>query len=423
MLASSFNIIYNNFRYQTRGCFVPGGILTHKRKNLKFIIIFLLFIVYFFIAARPIPRETVLSLRWISSLAGSAPEANFNVSESFIPFTLGNRFGYVDSTGQFALNRIMTNDIYLGQNMWTEYGAEPANIVINNINTNNEIIIANARGYPLLLDNRIFILGSEQNSLSEFDHNGNIIWTYEFGAPLTSIDVRAGLVLTGSLDGAIEVFNSSGERIFYFEPAGSRYSVILGCSISHNGSRIAVISGIDRQRFLLFERTGNTGGDYKIIYHEFLETGFRRPVRVLFINDDQRVVFEREGGIGLYNIRSRRGMFIPLDGEIAAIDELGDQGFLFLIISQRQSMADMMSDIDMDEDLSGNKYLIGIRFPPDRLFRFSRYANRDAVFLRAPFRSDDVFLDRNRIENTEGRSSVLVAGGGTTLISFDLEEK
>jgi len=389
-----------------------------NKRKIQIIILILIFVVYFFIAARPIPRETVLSHRWTSSLL----DDDLSIGEqsgSLVPFTLGARFGYVDSRGQFAVNRTRINDMYLSPNMWAEYSAELSDILINDIARNTEININNARGYPILLDDRVFILGSEQNSLSEIDDNGNILWTYEFGAPLTCIDAASGLVLTGSLDGVVEVFNSGGERIFYFEPGGSRYSVILGCAISRDGTYIGIVSGIDQQRFLLFERFGSAGGEYKIVYHEFLETGFRRPVRVLFIDEDRRIVFERAGGIGCYSIKSRRGMYIPLDGEIAAIDESGDQRFLFLITSH--------SVLD--------KKLIGIRFPQDRLFGVSRTPAVDSIFLKAPFKSEDIFLGRTRIfdsriygSRTEGsragslRSSVII-GGGASLISFDLEEK
>jgi hypothetical protein len=387
--------------------------LAQKKNRIKVLIIILIFIVYFLTAARPVPRETVLSHRWIKSLAAS-PQTNYMQDEdnftdsgqsvpvfsgALFPFTLGFRFGYVDSQGQFAINRSMINDIYLSPNMWTEYGAEPANIVINDILNDTKINIENTRGYPVLLDDRIFILGSEQNSLSQASKNGNILWTYEFGAPLTCIAAASGLVVTGSLDGAVEVFNSDGERIYYFEPGGSRYSVILGCAVSKDGSYIGIVCGIEQQRFLLFERFGSAGGEYKIVYHEFLGTGFRRPVYILFIDDDRRVVFERSGGIGCYTIKSRRGIFIPLDGKIAAVDGSGDQGIFFLITSHPGQ----------------EKKLTGIKFPQEGLLGFLGNTELDSVFLRASFKSDDVFLGR--------RGSTVVSGGGSALISFSLEEK
>jgi hypothetical protein len=380
--------------------------VAQQKKRIQAVVIFLLFTVYFLIAARPIPREIILAPRWISSLesgsidSGSQEGGSYAQSGELLPFTLGARFGYVDSSGQFAINRIRAGDIYLSQNMWTEYDARPAGIEIKNISEETVINIENPGGYPVLLDNRVFILGSEQNALSEIGSDGSILWTYEFGAPLTCIDAAAGLVLTGSIDGAVEIIDSAGERIFYFEPGGSRYAVIFGCALSRNGSRVGIICGVGSQRFLLLERYGNSGGEYKVVYHEFLEGEFRRPVRILFIDEDRRLVFECAGGISCYNIRSRRGIYIPLDGEITAIDDSGDQGYFFLVTSREQQ----------------GKELIGIKFPQDGLVSLSRPADtRDAVFMRALFKSGDVFLGRT--------GSMLVAGGGSTLISFDLEEK
>jgi len=387
--------------------------LAQKKRRILIIIVFMLFIAYFLLAARPVRREVILEPKWISSLSSGYNEGSS--SGMLLPFTLGSRFGYVDSSGQFAINRIKANEIYLSQNMWTEYDAEPVNIEIKNVFEETIVNIGNASvenasignasiknaGYPILLDNRIFIIGSEQNSLSEIGMSGNTLWTYEFGAPLTCIDAAAGLLVTGSIDGVVEVFNSYGERIFNFEPGGSRYSVILGCAISSDGSRIGIISGIEQQRFLLLERSGAAGSaessEYKVVYHEFLESSFRRPVRITFIDEDRRIVFERPGGIGCYNIRTRRGFFILLDGEIVAIDDSGDDGLFFVITSHTRE-----------------KKLIGIKLPQER-WLLSSVSARDAIFLQASFKSEDVFLGRT--------GSSLVIGGGSALISFGLEER
>jgi hypothetical protein len=389
--------------------------VAQQKKKIRTVIIFLLFIGYFLIAARPIPRETVLVPRWISSLTAVGSLAQDSSSESgspifiggavqtsgqLLPFTLGNRFGYIYPSGQFAINRAKTRDTFLREKMWAEYDAEPESIEIKNITADTIINIENVTGYPVLLDNRVFIIGSEQNALSEIGENGGVLWTYEFGAPLTCIDAAAGLVLTGSIDGIIEILNSEGKRVFYFEPGGSSYAVIHGCALSSSGMRFGIICGVNEQRFLLFESYGSADGEYKVVYHEFLGAGFRRPVRIFFTDEDRRVIYEREGGIGCYNIKSRYVINIPLDGEIAAIDTSGDQGIFFLIASRSAQ----------------RRELIGIKFPQER-WSFSKFRGnvRDTVFLRAEFKSDDVFLGRT--------GSMLVAGGGTTLISFDLEER
>jgi hypothetical protein len=373
--------------------------MAQKKKTIRFLIIFLLSVIYFLAAARPVPREIILAPVWLSSLESETPVLlkNSQTPGEILPFALGSHFGYVDSSGKFMINRIKKSDIYLDEKMWTETETSPSGIEIKDILQETVINIENANGYPVLLDNRVFILGSNQNELSEIGPDGSVLWTYEYGAPLTCIDVAAGLVLTGSLDGIIEILDSEGKRVYYFEPGGSRYAVILGCTISRNGSRVGIISGIDDQRFILLERFVNTD-EYRVVYHEFLETGFRRPVHISFIDEDLRIVFEREGGLGCYSIGSRRAILIPLDGEISVIEKSGDQGLLFLIISRSMQ----------------RKELIGIKIPQDNMF-YGSGDMRNAIFIKAPFRSDDVFLGRT--------GSMFLAGGGKTLISFVLEEK
>jgi hypothetical protein len=374
-----------------------------KSKKIKIMIFFLFIVAYFFLAARPVPLETVLSTVWISSLETEQSEDESvpaKSSEALLPFTLGRRFGYVDASGNFSINKVKDGNICISENFWTEYGAQPSNIEIKNNYDELYVNVENITGYPLLLDNRIFVLGSEQNELSEIDSRCNILWTYEYGAPITCIDAAAGNVITGSLDGVIEILDFNGERIFHFEPGGSRYEIILGCAISKNGSRIGIISGIENQRFLYLERSGYTGGEYRVIYHEFLEAGYRRPVNILFVDEDSRIIYERTGGINCYNIKSRHGNFIPLEGEITAVDNSGDKGLFFLIASDSKHLNE----------------LIGIKLPEDRRYAFFSNNNmQEMIFMKASFFSNDVFLGRT--------GPRLIVGGGTTLISFDLEEK
>lgn len=372
--------------------------MAQQKKKFKIIVIILLFAAYFILAARPVPRETILVNKWVNSTESSPLEINLREKnpEPLFPFTLGEHFGYIDRTGNFYVNQIKNENIYLGDNLWTEYGSKPDNIEIKNIDLQTIVNIEDPRGYPVLLDNRIFIIGSEQNALSEIDTSGKTLWAYEFGAPITCIDAAAGLVLTGSLDGVIEVLDYNGERVFYFEPGGSRYSVILGCAISSDGSYIGIISGIEEQRFLMMERFGGNN-DYKAVYHEFLGEGFRRAVFISFVDQDKRLVYESPEGLGSYDIKSRVGVQIPLNGEIAAIENSGCNGVLFLINSLSEQQ----------------KELVGIRFPQEK--RIMRSEAQNAIFIRAPFKSENVFLNRNE--------QMIVVGGGKTLLAFELEKK
>jgi hypothetical protein len=372
------------------------------KKKFGLIAVLLLFVVYFFAAARPVPVETILAPRWLASVESDYPvfigenplgpglqetPADAVYPDQLLPFTLGSRFGYVDLRGRFLLNRIKTGYVSLAENYWSAYEAEPELLEIHNPFSPETIKIEKGRGYPLFLDNRIFLIGNEQTTLSALDGSGAVLWTYDFAAPLTCIDAAGGIILTGSLDGVVEILSDRGKQLFSFEPGGSRLSVILGCTVSRDGSRLGIISGIDDQRFLLLERFG--GGDtteYKVAYHEFLEDGFRRAVFISFIDKDNWIVFEREGGIGIYKTGSRGSMKVPLDGEIMAVDNNGSEGLLFLVTSPQVEQ----------------KKLIALRLP-------------GRIIMEAPFKSDTAFLGRS--------GSRLYIGGGMTLAAFDLENR
>jgi hypothetical protein len=364
-----------------------------KEKKKYWIIIGLpIFIVYVFVAAQPIPLETILESRWLSSLESdylSIMKEDQGGRDYLVPFKLGGRFGYADTQGRFVINRAIRDagsgnaDVSLSEHRWAEFGATPAAISIRSPGGESLMTIENSRGYPLFLDGKIFLLGEEQTSLSLVDDKGGLLWTYDFAAPLTSIDAAADLILTGSLDGIVELLNIAGTRIHSFEPGGSRLAVILGCRISRDGSRLAIISGYDDQRFLLQERFG---GAYNTVYHEFLEDGFRHAVHISFIENDTWIAFERQGGMGLYEIETRRSVKAPLRGSMVALDETGGDGLIFAISS-----------------LGGqSKLLSAVRLP-------------GVIVMEAPFKSETVFLSR--------RSPDIYVGGNTTLAAFELGKR
>ena len=354
-----------------------------------------LFVVYFFCAARPVPLETVLSPRWLNSLEYGQPvslgdnradDGEQQAEGGLIPFELGSRFGYFNRDGGFSINQIKKANVSLSLERWAEYDAEPERIAINNASGETVVAIENPRGYPFFLDGRTFLISSEQNAISEVDDSGAVVWTYEFASPLTCVDAAAGLVLAGSVEGVVGVLDSRGKQVFSFEPGGSRRSIIYGCAMSRDGSKLALISGIDKQRFLLLERFGSSVNDYKVVYHEFLDSDFRRNVNVFFVEDDRWIVFEREGGLGLFELGSWHSGKVELNGEIKAIDHPGGQGLVFAVISRSP----------------GLKELVGIRFP-------------GRLVLEAPFKSEEVFLGRS--------DSRLFVGGKQALVSFDLEKR
>jgi len=342
------------------------------------------FVVYFFVAARPIQEETVLIPRWITSLEADYPISLGNLPVSWgdpLPFRLGYRYGFVEHDGRFAVNNIAQGYVSLSERFWAEYASDPSSLQI--MNPRNELVlnIENPRGFPLFLDNRIFMVGIEQNSLTAIGPGGEELWHHDFRSPITVVDAAGGRVLAGTLDGAIELLDSQGRPVITpFEPGGSRLQSIFGVALSGDASRLAVISGIDNQRFLLLEQAADL---FRVVHHEFLGSGFRRPVHITFADNDRKVVFEREGGLGIFDIASRSGVNLPLEGEIKALDDSGEYPYFFVVTSQGQNQ----------------KRFVTIRYP-------------GVIIIDAPFRSDTAFFARR-----DGR---LYLGGDYTMASFEL---
>ncbi|MDR2177758.1 MAG: WD40 repeat domain-containing protein [Treponema sp.] len=347
------------------------------------------FLLYILVAAQPVPPETVLVNNWLKDLESdfnSEEEENDRPGGSFvIPFTLGGRFGYADAGGGLILNKVRDKYISISEKYWSEYDPAPEEIVIQKTAGDGEIRINPAKGYPVFLDGRIFIISKDQCSLSELDEEGHTLWSYDFEAPLTSFDAAGGYVLAGTLDGMVELLNSDGKTVFPSYAPAARITVILGCRISSDGSKLALVAGIDQQRFIFLERYGDS--DYRVTYHEFLKgQAFRREVHMAFINNDSTVVFEQEDGLGIFDVKTRTRTTLPLEGTIQALDDTGEDGLLFLVTAAK----------------TGNvrKRLIVLSLP-------------GKVLVNVPFTSENTFLAR--------RGKKLFIGGGMTLASFSLD--
>ena len=361
--------------------------MAKKIKKLWITPVIFAFLIYVFVTARPIFEEVSLSPRWITSLESNIPiypGVNTRVfSDEIIPFILGEYFGYFRDDGRFILKEVNNNYISISDTYWTEYGNTPSSVQVMNYLNEPVFTIDTVQGYPVFFNDQVFIIGIEQNAISSVGSTGEILWTHDFPAPITCIDAAGAHVLVGTLDGTVELLDSAGIQVFTpFEPGGSRLPVITGCAISSDASRLAIISGIDEQRFLLLERAGE---NYRVIYHEFLGTGFRRPVHISFVDNDSRIAFEREGGLGIFEIASRTSHFLPLNGEVEILDNSGGDTFLFLITGTPES-----------------KHFVTIRYPA-------------SIIMDARFQSESVFLRR--------RGNIVYLGSDHSIASFLLERK
>ncbi len=356
--------------------------MAKKKKRVWIPIVVVLFILYIFFAAQPVQIENILQYQWITSIASEITDAG-QVQGSLIPFSLNNKFGYIDEWGKLSFNKIKDGNVSLSNSRWAEYAGIPEEIEIKSPLDEELFSLSDPKGYPFFLDERNFLIGKEQNSISTIDDSGRVLWTYEFDAPITCVDAKANLLFVGLLNGTVILLNNTGNAVFSFDALGSRIAVMYACKISDDGKKLAAVSGLDEQRFLLFEQYSDS---YRVTYHEYIGEGYRRPVHLSFVDSDRRVVYERAGGIGIYDIESRESSMVPLEASVYAIESSGIDDMLFVITSLPNN----------------EKNLITISYP-------------GTVTGRAPFKTESVFMSRS--------DSSLIIGGGDLLISFGLKKR
>ncbi|GMO31024.1 MAG: hypothetical protein Ta2F_06100 [Termitinemataceae bacterium] len=359
-----------------------------EKKKYKVIIVLAIFISYALIAAEPVPQETVLQLQWIKSLESGykseitdiqAQDANY--ANTLIPFKLDNHFGYISEDGSFALNKTRQGYISINKDFFAEYSGTDNKIALKDSSGNTVFTIENKQAYPFFLDNRIFLMHKEQNAISELNKEGDVLWTFDFPSLISAADASGDFLLCGMIDGTVMLVDNKGKLVDSFSPSGSRVSVVYGCAISKDGTKAAVICGLDKQRFIFFEQLNST---WRITYHSFLDNGFRRPVFIQFADNDGRVVYERENAIDIYEIQTRKSYTIPLDYKIEHIQ--GGSPLLFLATEKK----------------GADKMLVGMTYP-------------QTVFMKAPFTSEKSFIAFN------GRH--LVIGGQSKLASFEIVKR
>lgn len=339
------------------------------------------FIAYIFAASTPIGSETVLKPVWLRRPAVGETGGKKS-GDGLVPYLSDAAFGYFDADGEFAFVKRRGERTVLSDRYWADFGRTPEGIGLHG--SDGELLFSVVEnGYPYFADGRVFIVGAEQNSVAALDDSGKVVWRRDFPAPITCADAAAGLVLFGLLDGTIELIDSKGARVFAFEPGGSRLPVIAAARLSPDGKRIALISGIDPQRFVLLSRSGQT---YKVGHHEYMDRGFRRPVQLAFVDGADYVAFEREnGGLAVHDVSSRKTALLDMRGRVLAFeDDRSDKRF-FLI-----------------SDAGPYRELVGVKVPSE-------------VFMRAPFENSDTFIAR--------RGDKLYVGGGGSVAALEITTK
>jgi hypothetical protein len=184
---------------------------------------------------------------------------------------------------------------------------------------------------------------------------------------------------------------------------------------------MALVCGLDQQRFVLMGQSGASGGSsasWRVLAHEFIGEGLRRPVFVRFADGGGTVAYERQGGLGLFAVKPRTSRFLPLEGRLLAVEdglpappaaeppvsgtpaaEPPVPGLLFILTEAAPSSSPASPD---DPAPASRKTLLAVSMSGEPM-------------IEAGFSADTAFLGR--------RGGLILVGGGSALAAFSLDRK
>jgi hypothetical protein len=262
-------------------------------------------IAYFLICAQPLPKELVLAPAWSKPIASAAqaPAGGGKVPDSAIPFRLGDRYGYFSAEGTLLFAAPAPYGVALAPDAYAVYDRLSEGFTIASP-SGAAIAKVKALGYPFFSASRRFVIGPDQAEVSELAPDGRVAWSRRFGSVVTAFAASPSLAAFGLMDGTIVGIDRSGSEALSFAPGGSRIPGIYGVAVSPDGLLVAAISGLDRQRLVVMEKRVTA---YRVAYHRWLESDYRRPVAMAFTADGRRLAYESPAGVGVYERSGGRG--------------------------------------------------------------------------------------------------------------------
>lgn len=314
-----------------------------KKRNLTpvYIIAAAVFIIiYIIFAAHPLGKEYNFSPDWKVNLNATDGTNNIEnnysddipLTEKLLHFKLGQTIGYFTLDGKIAFIKSFPAKASISDSFFSLYNSEAQNTPFYNSRGNKAGTI-NTYGFPFFDDERIYVFLPGGGSFSYCNQTGNPEWTCESTIPITAFSSNSAYVSVGYADGSIKVLdNHNGNVEISFAPGGSDNPILLGLDISPDGEYVASISGLNKQRFVLAHKEENQP---KILYHTFLNSDLNRRTFVKFSSDGQKVFYNYENHLGIYDLQKQKNYSIRIDSKILSMEETED---LFFILGKMNNL-------------------------------------------------------------------------------------
>ena len=215
-------------------------------KNSTFTL-FLFFAVVFYLFCFPLRLKGELTFipQWNTSLAAvPSMEDRENPIPFFVSDAQGKPLaGYFSEEGRLLYSTPVSYGAAVHPQGFINYTRSGGEFVIQDPLGRMGVSI-DSGGYPLFKGGYLFVLSPTRRGLSRWTMEGQLLWSHDFGSPITCMDVQESGVLLGFLNGNVFFLNPQGQRRIF---ARWKEDVIYGCALSPTQELFAIVSGLNPQ--------------------------------------------------------------------------------------------------------------------------------------------------------------------------------
>jgi hypothetical protein len=296
-------------------------------KKIIILAITLIFIVHFIIFPKRIGKETFFILKddLRVSQASLRPESD---GERFA-FKLDDYFGYLDEQTQLSYLIELEHRVQASHDYFIVFDGEQ---FVHTVKNNRALAVGSieAEGVPFIQGHKVFFIDAPSGRLQLFQVSGELLWSYDVGSFISAFYSNEAMLAVGTLDGRVVLLDYEGQELGVHRPEGSRLKGIYGIGISPSGAYVGVVAGVDPQRFILFQR-GMRG--YTPIFHQNMNTNFRRTVQVVFDEHENFVYYEGLNELFMHKITDSRKEVrsLPTGGQLRTVKSEIIPGFIAVL--------------------------------------------------------------------------------------------
>lgn len=287
-------------------------------------------LLYTIFAIKPLETEYQFNPEWKIDVANPST-TKLSDDEEILPFKLGQSMGYFTTDGKVAAFVSFPYKASITEGAYVSYTANNSNATVYSPD-GKELYRLKIEGFPHLTENKTFVFQPGGTSFVMCDEKGNAKWNYAGISPVSAFNTSENAVAAGFADGTICEFDLEGNLLNKFAPTGSNYPGIHGIDVSDDGKYLAVISGMDKQRFLLCYVDGHNS---KIVHHSYMDSSDPLQKIVKFSKDNSTILYNHGPHISILDVASRKQADIDIKGHAIRIIE--DKNNFFVLSKMKNT--------------------------------------------------------------------------------------